>query len=777
MRRAAIRITLVVAAIASVVGLVTFDYFNGLPADSQAQYVGRTSCVQCHAKEAAAYAHSHHDLAMDLATEETVLGDFNDAQFEHHGIESRMFKDGSRYMIHTEGPDGAMQDFEIKYVFGVDPLQQYMIEFDRTESTPVDAVARVQVLRICWDTHRKKWFYLPPPDVAERLAPDDDLHWTGIAQRWNTMCAECHSTDLKRNYDAQQGTYATTFSEIDVSCEACHGPGSLHVEMASKKSLFWDRRLGYGLANLKSTDSQVQIDTCAPCHSRRGVLSEGFSAGNAYCDHFDPSLIRETLYHADGQILDEVYVYGSFLQSKMYHKGIRCTDCHDPHSLNLKANGNQVCTSCHQHPAGKYDTPSHHKHEPGKAGSQCVDCHMPSTTYMMVDPRRDHSLRVPRPDLSVALGTPNACTGCHLDSANVSDDKRAELIEYADWQRAAAAGDTEIQNEMARANQWCVDAMDKWYGNEWRTKEHYASAFHAAWDGRSEASDRLTLIAKDVANTPAIIRATALELLSRQTDLQGLRDSVSVGRDALEDPSPMVRAAAIAAFSGEVMREQGMERFAKKLAPMLVDPSFLVRSQAVRALASTGAFRMLSPPSAKYFDSNLSEIKEGMKAIGDRAGAHMDWAQICEQIGRVNEAVQSYQTAIKVEPNVTGPRSNLAGLLEQVLESQASSGQLAEAQAGALRESITRLRKEELPLLERDANLAADNAVIHYRLGLAYYLDGQMDKARESLIRANQLEQNEDFALALRLLEERLQELQELRGAPPTDAGESSSGN
>ena len=258
--------------------LVWADWYYGLPEGAEAHYVGRQSCIECHQPQHEPWTGSHHDLAMDLATEKTVLGDFNDAELTHHGITSRMFRRDGKFFVNTEGPDGKLADFEIKYVFGVDPLQQYMVEFDRPADMPENEIARVQVLRVSWDTQAKKWFHLDPPDVKEKLAPDDDLHWTGVAQRWNNMCADCHSTNLQKNFDVASGTYHTTFSEIDVSCEACHGPGSLHVQLATAPSLFWDRKRGYALAKLKDAKSNVpQVQACAPCHSRRRVVQAELS--------------------------------------------------------------------------------------------------------------------------------------------------------------------------------------------------------------------------------------------------------------------------------------------------------------------------------------------------------------------------------------------------------------------------------------------------------------------------------------------------------------------
>ena len=403
--------------VAIALGFVIADYLKSSPESTEKSFVGRAACVDCHQKETDLFHGSHHDLAMDLATDETVLASFDDAELEHFGITSKFFRDGQRFMVNTEGPDGEMQDFEVKYVFGVEPLQQYMVETKRSDSASSDEIGQVQVLRLSWDTQNKKWFYLPPPDVDYKLEPSDPLHWTGITQRWNTSCAVCHSTNLERNFDSITGHYRTKFSEIDVSCEACHGPGSLHVELAENRKIFWDREHGFGLAKLKGGSNVPQVESCAPCHSRRSEICSGQVAGNRFDDFHALQLLSSPVYFDDGQIRDEDYVYGSFIQSKMYHNGIRCTDCHDPHSTKLKFDDNRLCTSCHQHSAGKYDSPNHHHHEAGTEGASCVACHMPETTYMELDARRDHSLRVPRPDLSVKFGTPNACTGCHLQAS------------------------------------------------------------------------------------------------------------------------------------------------------------------------------------------------------------------------------------------------------------------------------------------------------------------------------------------------------------------------
>ncbi|MCA8974263.1 MAG: cytochrome C, partial [Planctomycetes bacterium] len=423
---------------------------------SAASYVGRERCVSCHELEHRAWHGSHHDLAMQVADESTVLGDFADSTFEHFGVTSRFFRDGDRFMVRTDGADGTLADFPVAYVFGVSPLQQYLIRFHG---------GRLQALGICWDARPQqqggqRWFHL----YDERLEHDDPLHWTSRNQNWNYMCAHCHSTDLRKGYDVVSDSYSTRWSEIDVSCEACHGPGSHHQDWADapvgqrpkaphagfetslRTDAVWSFAAGAPTATRTGGSAPAVVtETCAPCHSRRSLLEEGNAPG-ALHDRIQLSLLEENLYHADGQIEDEVYVYGSFAQSKMFHAGVTCTDCHDPHTLRPYAPGNALCGRCHQ-PA-VFDVPEHHHHPVGSAGASCTACHMPSRRYMVVDPRLDHSIRIPRPDLTVKFGTPDACANCHDGPAEGAAWAAAAIEAWrgpdrplpAHWTDALAAG-------------------------------------------------------------------------------------------------------------------------------------------------------------------------------------------------------------------------------------------------------------------------------------------------------------------------------------------------
>ncbi len=307
---------------------------NSHATEPSPNYVGSQKCASCHAQEHKAWQNSHHDLAMQPATEETVAGDFNNTTFNYFGTVSEFFKKDDQFFVRTDGPDGKLTEYPIAYTFGVDPLQQYLIKFPK---------GRYQVLSIAWDTRSKqqggqRWFHLYPD---EHIKHNDELHWTGINQNWNFMCADCHSTNLHKNYDLKTKEYNTTWSEIDVGCEACHGPASNHIAWSElkeeggeykslknkgfsiafneRKNVEWvmNAKTGSALRAQKKT-TNIEIETCAQCHSRRGTTRHGARPGDALLDNFKVSLLTEPLYYDDGQIDGEVYVYGSFVQSKMY---------------------------------------------------------------------------------------------------------------------------------------------------------------------------------------------------------------------------------------------------------------------------------------------------------------------------------------------------------------------------------------------------------------------------------------------------------------------------
>jgi tetratricopeptide (TPR) repeat protein len=442
-----------------IVDSCTSKYIKYSDVESQSkEYVGDQSCKKCHATEYKEWKQSHHYMSMLPPNDSTVKGDFNNITFKADGVTSRFYKIGSKFYINTEGDDGKNHDFEVKYIFGFTPLQQYLVQFPG---------GRMQVPRLSYDVIKKKWFN---QYAGQNIPSHDWLHWTGNAQNWNTMCATCHSTNLRKNYDIKTDTYKTSYSIINVSCESCHGAGKQHVDFINSDYKSGERVAGSFLKLAKKSKQTEEINTCAPCHARVSELSGSHFDSKEIMDNYIPQIPDTEFFHADGQVNDEDYIYTSFLQSRMYHKGVTCSNCHNPHSVKLKRPGNQTCTLCHI--PTKYDVPTHTFHKSGTAAAECKNCHMPGKLYMGNDLRHDHSFRVPRPDLSVKYGTPNACSNCHKD--------KSEKV--------------------------LADAISKWYG----PKRVYHFAEDLIPGSRLDANSQKHLISLiDNKFVPKIIKATA----------------------------------------------------------------------------------------------------------------------------------------------------------------------------------------------------------------------------------------------------------------------------
>ena len=664
-----------------------------------ASYVANTQCLGCHQTQAASWAGSHHAKAMAPASADTVRGDFDDTQFRHQGVTTRFFRRGDKFFVHTDGPDGKTADFEVKYSFGVAPLQQYLIETD---------VGRLQPLQIAWNTQTRKWFHLLP---HEKAPPGDVLHWTGRYQTANTMCVACHTTGFDKRYDAAADRFDSQWREVNVSCQSCHGPGSLHVASPQQRGQ---------LADLKM--SQKQVEVCAACHSRRSELTAMPVPGQPHLDHYLPSLLREGLYHADGQQLDEVFVVGSFRQSKMYRMGVSCTNCHDPHTAKPKLPGNALCLQCHQTPAnpafpsaaGSYNTPQHHHHAAGTPGAQCTACHMPAKNYMIVQPRPDHSMRIPRPDLSVTLGTPNACNQCHAD----------------------------------KTSQWAADAVTKWYGTPKRPP-HYGEVFSAARRGAPQAAQALAALAADAAQ-PAIVRATALDMLRGPI---GIDERVAATRDTDAE----LRAAAAAS-----LEDVDASLRVPTLAPLLKDPVRAVRIAAARSLAAL-PHAQFDAPTRQAFDAALAEYVAAQKVALDMPGPNLNLAVLYARTGRDAEAEAAYRAALKIDPDFTPARANLAQfyaergrlpdaeqVLREGLQRQPGIGEL-QYSLGLLLAEQQRL-PEAADALEQAARLLPRRARAHYNLGLARQQLGQAKPAEAAFRKARELEPSDPaiaYALAV----------------------------
>jgi tetratricopeptide (TPR) repeat protein len=353
---------------------------------------------------------------------------------------------------------------------------------------------------------------------------------------------------------------------------------------------------------------------------------------------------------------------------------------------------------------------------------------------MEVDQRRDHSLRVPRPDLSVKLGTPNACSHCHvadqLDSLGGELKEQFAGKEYSQWLAAAETGNEAIAAAIQKTDQWCDEACEKWYGDERKQPYHFAEPIVAFRRGEPESVDAmLQLVMKPDDQASAMGRASALSELIQS----GRPESVAVAIKVLEksDEATVLRAAAIGAF---MAASPAVTR--KILMPLLQDDSRLVRTEAARMLVGSGTYQSLTGSEQLRVDQAIDEVKNALMTTSDRAGAHMAWAMLCEGQGKYDDAIAAYETAIRVEPNTTGPRSNLATLMENL------ATQNRRPDAADLMQQVRELRLAELPLLRRDANLAPDIAPVQYRFGLSLYLAGQLDEAMRQIELAVKLDPN-----------------------------------
>lgn len=682
-------------------------------------YVDNKSCLQCHQKEATEWVKSHHANAMRTATNDTVLGDFNQTTYKQkNNLTTTFFKRDNQYFVNTQGPDGKVTDFKISYTFGVYPIQQYLIALPN---------GRLQNFTIAWDVTKKRWFDLYP---NENAPAGDVLHWTGHYQNANMMCIGCHTTDYKKQYDAKTDSYHSTWSDLGVNCQACHGPGENHVKWAKQPSKNDPHK---GLVNTFDTKDNT-IDTCAICHSRRSELTESYEAGDNYMNHFLPALLTEDLYYPDGQQQAEVYVYNSFKQSKMYQFGVTCTDCHNPHTGKLKFEGNAVCTQCHSPTGDKrfptaaklYDDPSHTFHPKGSPGAACVNCHMPAKNYMQIHSRPDHSVRIPRPDLSIKLGTPNACTTCHTDK-------------NAKW-----------------ANDWMI----KWHGQHTNAK-HYGELFAAARKGDASVENELIELSNNKQIT-TVIRATALILLNHFGT-----NSINTSIKLLQDSDPLIRYAALTNLEKLTPNER-----ITLISPLLSDPILAVRIEAARLLAGTSSASMSSETQQSLQHATNEFITANTLSL-DMPGANLNLAVLNENQGNREAALQYYQNALRIDPAFTPARLNLATLYNQMHQNENAittlqAGIKLTPNQGEFYYAMGLIHAEEHDLtaashdLKQAAALMPQRTRIRYNYALLLQQAGENEKSLQELLTLVKFEpDNTDYVYALTMLYAQLNHWQE----------------
>lgn len=682
-----------------------------------AKMINEQQCQGCHSAQVKDWQGSHHQLAMQEATAETMLGDFNNVTFKAENETTRFSRKDDGFWVNTPGIDGKNADFKVAYTFGIAPLQQYLIEVGD---------GRLQALGVAWDAEKQRWFHLYP---GQGVTFKDPLHWSKPSQNANFMCVECHTTGYKRNFDSAKNSFDSQWNSLGVGCQACHGPASNHLEWAAKKGDLI--HAGFAV-DLKDRNATVEIETCARCHSRRAPLGDGFNVGQRLMDDYLPSTLTRELYALDGKIKDEVFEHGSFVQSKMFDKGVRCSNCHNPHSTQLKAPGNGLCLQCHN-TAGKstvegvdgkglqaknYDSIEHTRHTLGQPGSQCVDCHMPGKFYMGNDLRHDHSFSIPNPERAKKLGTPDACLTCHQGKAG---DKVTEQFKL--WNTANASA---VQAPRYDESLWLI-------------RNGQPGAAQALFEQLQRS------------NLPAIQRATLLGELSLYPSEQALK---LASRD-LNNPAPQVRESAIRVLSALLPPPER----APLLTPLLSDPVRAVRIAVARDLLSLSRNGLGTAQDS--WNAAIDEYETVQKNLLERAEANLNLAMLYQASGRNAEVEGFLRAALQRDPNFFPALVTLVQWLEANGRSQESHAQLAQSlkdhpDSGLLQhtQGLALIRAgqaaQAMPYLRKAAHLEPQSGQFGYVLAVALHDSGKIDEAcaeLERLLKAQPTNRNARLSL------------------------------
>ncbi len=662
-------------------------------------WVAEDSCQTCHQPQHQNWQGSHHHLAMQSANEHTVLGDFNDHTFVGQRARTHFLRNANGFWVSTTGADGKPADYPVAYTFGIEPLQQYLLALPD---------GRLQAFDVAWDTQKKKWFELYPD---QQIKHEDALHWMGSNQNANFMCIECHTTGFKRNYDPLTDRYASTWQAPGVGCQSCHGPAAGHLEWLKHPV----EKAGHGFSSATMDDSaRREAEVCARCHSRRAALTDGYQHTNLIMDDYLPSILSPILNEIDGKIKDEVFEFGSFVQSRMYAAGVRCSDCHDPHSAGLRAEGNALCVQCHN-PSGQasravinsaglvaknYDSPEHHRHQQETAAAQCTSCHMPARHFMVNDLRHDHSFSVPNPVQAIKLGHSDACISCHQDMPET------DLVEQFNLR---------FDNPLPRDG-------------------GYVQALFKARQGHAGAAEALLKqLARPDNDLAAIRRATLLTELPLYPSMQAQHMAVQ----ALEHVDPQVREVAVNSLENLATEVQKL----RWLSPLLRDPVRAVRIAAAWQLAqiSPGLIASLSD-----FPPAINEYEQVQLALLERPESYLNLAMLYQLRGRDAQIEPALRMALQRDEKFQPARLLLAQWFELRDESEKAEKLLREGIAHdteaadlyhALAMHLIRRgeRDEAWVQLERAYKLTRDSGRYAYAYAVGLYEAGRVSEALSTL--------------------------------------------
>jgi len=661
------------------------------------------SCKSCHESEYRQWRSSHHGLAerpVDPALDSAAFS--GQPKIIHASQTSDVAISNGTFQIITAGLDGERRAFAPERVIGVDPLRQFMIP---------GSGGRFQVTELAFDPNHTNWF-----DVygEEDRRPGEWGHWTGRGMTWNSMCASCHNTRLRKHYVETDDTYATTMAEMSVACEACHGPMAAHNKWQNDNHQKSAARAADPTVKHFSRD-QI-LHTCASCHSRRAELTGEFVPGDNFFDHYALSIPDETdLFYPDGQIRDEDYEFTAFLGSRMHAAGVRCMDCHEPHSGKTRLEGNALCMACHA--TGKpllpiatqagaviglapiIDPLPHSHHKSGQPGDRCIDCHMPITHYMQRHGRHDHGFTVPDPLLTKEAAIPNACNRCHAD----------------------------------RNIDWAIAAIEKWYGGRMDRPARARTRILAhAKAGTAKSSQELLRLCRTETN--GLWRAVSAGFLRRWT---GDTNAITALIAATDDHEPLVRAMSVRSL-------EAVSEFApanRVLQSRLTDP---VRSARVDA-----AWNLRQSVDTNYPAG--ADLLAYLRYSGDQPSGAMQTGIFEMDRGDIAEAIRYLRQAVAWDTNSAPPRHALAvalsleGKADEAVEQLQAACRLAPRDAEMQFKLGLALNEAGRPddarlALEKTVKLDPQFAQAWYNLGLAYNAAGQTGAAIDALVRAESID-------------------------------------
>ena len=640
-----------------------------------AGYAGDAACRSCHAAAFDKWSTSHHGLAERPVRPQLDQSAFDPARTFKHGTQTTAVQwlNGAA-KVTTLGFGGKVETYNVERVIGHDPLRQFLVN---------GTGGRVHTLEATWDPHKAEWFNVYGDEDRK---PGEWGHWTGRGMVWNTMCAGCHNTRVRKNYDASADTFHTTMAQATVSCEACHGPMKAHAENPKAK-----------IQNPKSKDQT--LDTCAMCHARRTELTGDFKPGDNFFDHHYLAIPDHSdIFYPDGQIRDEDYEFSAFLGSRMHHAGVRCVDCHDPHTSKPILPGNSLCMRCHTaggFPNAPVILPATHTfHQPESTGSQCVNCHMPQTVYMQRHSRHDHGFTIPDPLMTKEFGIPNACNRCHTD-------------------KDAA---------------FTLAAVEKWYGPRMQRRSRQRTTVLAkAKRGDEDAREGLLALLKGD-ETP-YWKASACLLLDRWLGNDEVRTALQA---QLKHEHPLVRASAVRSLEPLLEGDPGGLR--TLVEPLTNDPVRSVRTSAAWALRD----------SVDLNSAAGRELQHMLAINADQPSGQMQQAQFDFARHNVPLAITHMQRAIEWDPNSPPFHHDLALMQSVAGNTQASIHELQEAIRLNPKEAEYHYKlglawaetgdlAKTIPALRDATRLDPANARAWYNLGLALNSEGQTTEALAAL--------------------------------------------